>query len=171
VNCAGAALPPRLIVDTSLGSIQYRRGALIISVRRRLQDIALIAEDQLYCIRALIPVDSGAFPIGKQRDYLQDAARGYETALRVLQRYETQASELHQQYLASLQAKTDSRIRILTILSAICMPLTLIAGIYGMNFARMPELRASWGYPATLAAMFLIAVGQLWFFYKRGWLG
>ena len=55
------------------------------------------------------------------------------------------------------------------ILSAICMPLTLIAGIYGMNFNRMPELKATWGYPATLIAMALIVIGQLWFFYKRGW--
>ena len=51
------------------------------------------------------------------------------------------------------------------------LSLTLIAGIYGMNFAHMPELQASWGYPVTMGAMFAIAVGQLWFFHKRGWLG
>ena len=51
------------------------------------------------------------------------------------------------------------------------MPLTLIAGIDGMNFARMPELRTSRGYPATLAVMEVTAVDQLSFFYERGWLG
>jgi len=143
----------------------------IISVKRHLQDITMTAEDQLYCIRALIAVDSNALPISSQRDYLGDAVRNYETALRVVHRYETRTTELHQQYLLSLQAKTEARIRILTILSSICMPLTLIAGIYGMNFARMPETQWPWGYPVTLAAMLVIAVGQLVFFYKRGWLG
>ena len=58
----------------------------------------------------------------------------------------------------------------LTILSAICMPLTFIAGIYGMNFEFMPELRFSWGYPVVIAAMLLIAVDMLRFFKTRGWL-
>lgn len=145
--------------------------AKIISVKRRVQDIATVAEDQLYCISALIPIDSNAFPMSHQREYMRDAARNYEAALRVLQRYETRAAELHQQCLSSLQAKTESRLRILTILSTICMPLTLIAGIYGMNFASMPELQTSWGYPATLTGMLAIAIGQLWYFYKRGWFG
>ena len=107
--------------------------------------------------------------MANQRDYLRDAVRNHETALRVLHRHESRAGELHQQYTMSLHERTESRIRILTVFSAICMPLTLIAGIYGMNFSRMPELQAQWGYPATLAAMAVIAVGQLWFFHKRGW--
>jgi len=143
----------------------------IISVKRHLQDITMIAEDQLYCIRALIAVDSNALPISSQHEYLRDAVRNYETALRVVHRYESRATEMHQQYQFSLQTKTEARIRVLTILSSICMPLTLIAGIYGMNFAIMPETQWPWGYPIALATMFTIAVGQLIFFYKRGWLG
>ena len=143
----------------------------IVAAKRIVQDICLVAEDQLFCVSSLIPVDSQALQMAPQRDYLRDAARNYEAALRVLQRYASGAAELHQQYHSSLQAKTEARLRILTILSSICMPLTLIAGIYGMNFARMPELRASWGYPVTLTAMAAIAVGQLLFFYKRGWFG
>ena len=76
---------------------------------------------------ALVPIDSEAFPISQQRDYLRDAARNYQAALRVLHRYEARAAELQQQHASFVQAKTESRIRILTILSAICLPLTLIA--------------------------------------------
>jgi magnesium transporter len=155
-------------MDKEPGAVDVEK---IISVKRRLQDITMIAEDQLYCIRALIAVDSDALPISGQRDYLRDAVRNYETALRVVHRYESRTTELHQQYFLSLQAKTETRIRILTILSSIFLPLTLIAGIYGMNFASMPELQSSWGYPATLGTMLAIAIGQLLFFYKRGWLG
>jgi magnesium transporter len=144
----------------------------ILAVKRTVQDITTVAEDQLYCSSALMPVDTAAFPIShQQRDYFRDASRTYEAALRVLHRYEARAAELNQQYLSSLQAKTELRLRVLTILLTICMPLTLIAGIYGMNFARMSETQWPWGYPVTLTVMFTIAVGQLVFFYKRGWLG
>jgi magnesium transporter len=143
----------------------------IISVKRRVQDIVTVAEDQLHCVRSLIPVNTEAFPISQQRDYFRDSARNYESAMRILHRYEARASELQQQHVASLQARTESRLRILTILSSICMPLTLIAGIYGINFSQMPELQITWGYPATLTMMILIAVGQLWFSYRRGWFG
>ncbi len=155
-------------MDTQANGVDIER---IVAVKRIVQDISTIAEDQLYCVTALVHVDTAAFSISQQRDYLRDAVRSYETALRVLQRYEARAAELHQQYLASLQGKTEARLRVLTILSAICMPLTLIAGIYGMNFSRMPELQVSWGYHATLIAMAGIAAGQMWYFYKRGWFG
>jgi len=68
-----------------------------------------------------------------------------------------------------LQDRTNSRLRLLTILSAIFMPLTLIAGIYGMNFKHMPELSWRYGYPAAVGAMLLLAVGLMLYFYRRGW--
>ncbi|MGI9428632.1 MAG: magnesium transporter CorA family protein [Bythopirellula sp.] len=143
----------------------------VIAVKRHLQDLTMIAEDQLYCVRALVAVESPALSVSSQRDYFRDAVRSFETVLRVVHRYEARSTELHQQSLLSLQARTESRIRILTILSSICMPLTLIAGIYGMNFSRMPELQSSWGYPVTLLIMAGIATGQMIFFYRRGWFG
>ena len=76
----------------------------------------LRAEDQLHCVRSLIPVNTEAFPISQQRDYYRDSARNYESAMRIRHRYEARASELHQQHVESLQARTESRLRILTIL-------------------------------------------------------
>ncbi|MNP86030.1 Magnesium transport protein CorA [compost metagenome] len=49
------------------------------------------------------------------------------------------------------------------------MPLTLIAGIYGMNFANMPELAWKFGYPAVLLLMFVLGGGMVLWFLKRGW--
>ncbi len=57
----------------------------------------------------------------------------------------------------------------LTVLRAIFVPLTLIAGIYGMNFAFMPELQLKHGYFWVLGLMAVIAIGELWFFHKNGW--
>jgi hypothetical protein len=65
-----------------------------VSAKRGVQDIATIAEDRLYCIGALVPVDTAALPISGQRDYFRDAARTYEAALRVPHRYESRAAEL-----------------------------------------------------------------------------
>ena len=141
----------------------------ILSTKRRVQAITTVAEDQLYSVGSLVSVDTVAFPMSGQRDYWRDANRSYEALLRVLQRYEMRAADIHQQYVAALQTKTESRLRVLTILSAICMPLTLIAGIYGMNFVAMPETQVRWGYPATLGIMLAIALGQLWYFARHGW--
>ena len=51
------------------------------------------------------------------------------------------------------------------------MPLTVITGIYGMNFHHMPELERWWGYPAVLVVMVVVAGLILLFFRRRGWLG
>jgi magnesium transporter len=57
----------------------------------------------------------------------------------------------------------------LTIISTIFIPLTFIAGVYGMNFENMPELKWKLGYFLCLGMMFLIATGLIYFFKRRGW--
>ena len=56
------------------------------------------------------------------------------------------------------------------MLSAILLPLTLIAGIYGMNFENMPELRTRNGYYLTLAGMAALTLILLFYFWRRGWI-
>ena len=68
-------------------------------------------------------------------------------------------------------------MKVLTIMATIFIPLGFIAGVYGMNFDpgasgwNMPELRWSFGYPFALGLMAAVAGGQLWYFWRRGWLG
>jgi magnesium transporter len=72
--------------------------------------------------------------------------------------------------LALASHRTNEVVRVLTVFSVFFLPLTFIVGIYGMNFAHMPELRERWGYPAVMAAMgFVTLVIGLWF-RRRGWL-
>jgi magnesium transporter len=66
--------------------------------------------------------------------------------------------------------KTNDVIKFLTIFSAIILPLSLIAGIYGMNFENMPELKTRNGYYLTLGFMVLVAVGLLFYFWRKGWI-
>ncbi|MBZ4660926.1 magnesium/cobalt transporter CorA [Thermotoga petrophila] len=73
-------------------------------------------------------------------------------------------------YLSSVSNKTNEVMKVLTIIATIFMPLTFIAGIYGMNFEYMPELRWKWGYPVVLAVMGVIAVIMVIYFRKKKWL-
>jgi magnesium transporter len=85
-------------------------------------------------------------------------------------RLEKTIADIRQRFEMNQQEKTNHRLAILTILSAIFMPLTFIAGIYGMNFDKMPELHFPFSYPAVLIIMALIAGGMYLYFKIRGWL-
>ena len=71
----------------------------------------------------------------------------------------------------ALNANTLNQVlRVLTSVSIILMSVTLVAGIYGMNFAHMPELGARYGYPAALGGMLLLGLALGWYFKRKGWL-
>jgi magnesium transporter len=72
-------------------------------------------------------------------------------------------------YLSLSSHQLNNTMRVLTVITAIFVPLTFIAGIYGMNFDNMPELHMHFGYFYTLGGMLLIAVGFGWVAYKK-WL-
>ncbi len=74
-------------------------------------------------------------------------------------------------YLSVISNRMNEIMKVLTIFSAIMLPLTFIAGVYGMNFDNMPELHSRYGYYATWIIMLTVAVGMLLFFWKRGWIG
>ena len=80
-----------------------------------------------------------------------------------------QIDNLHRHYQLTLQETTNNCLRLLTVLSAVFLPLTLLAGIYGMNFEYMPELDDRYAYPLVLGAMLVIGAGMLGFFYLKGW--
>jgi magnesium transporter len=74
-------------------------------------------------------------------------------------------------YLSVTSNRTNDVMKVLTIMASIFIPLTFIAGIYGMNFDHMPELHRPWAYPAALGLMATISIGMLIYFWRRGWLG
>lgn len=80
------------------------------------------------------------------------------------------AGNLQNMYLGLLSNRMNEVMQVLTILASIFIPLTFIAGLYGMNFEYMPELHVRWGYHALLAVMVLTAVVMLTFFTRKGWL-
>jgi magnesium transporter len=73
-------------------------------------------------------------------------------------------------YLSVVANRTNETMKLLTIFSALMLPLTLIAGVYGMNFEHMPELHWIHGYPFALGLMIGTALLMLFFFWLKGWI-
>jgi len=73
-------------------------------------------------------------------------------------------------YLSSLSNRMNEVMKVLTIFASIFIPLTFVAGIYGMNFAYMPELGWKWGYFGVLAVMACIGIAMLVYFKRKHWL-
>lgn len=88
---------------------------------------------------------------------------------RVTDRIEKRLENLRAEYSLYQQERTNRRLAVLTVLSAIFLPLTLLAGIYGMNFQFMPELGYRYSYPIALGSMALVAIGMLAWFRWKGW--
>jgi magnesium transporter len=73
-------------------------------------------------------------------------------------------------HLSMVSNRLNEVMKVLTMTATVFLPISFIAGVFGMNFQFMPELRAPWGYPAALGAMAATAGGFLWWFKRRGWM-
>ncbi len=104
------------------------------------------------------------------RVYLRDC---YDHAVRIIDLVEmyrevsTALMEVHYQQASN---RLNEVMKVLTIITTLFIPPTLIAGIYGMNFEHMPELKMTYGYPLALFTMAIITLGLLGFLHMKGWL-
>lgn len=89
----------------------------------------------------------------------------------LLENFREMLSSIQEAYLSVTSNRLNEIMKFLTLFTALLMPLTVITGIYGMNFEHMPELRERWGYPGVLILMALVAGSVLVYFKVRGWLG
>jgi magnesium transporter len=80
------------------------------------------------------------------------------------------ASSLRDFYLSIVSNRMNEVMKVLTIIATIFIPLTFIAGLYGMNFKYMPELEWRSGYPLVWLVMLLIAALMLLYFRRKKWL-
>jgi len=76
---------------------------------------------------------------------------------------------MHENWLAGVNNRMNEIMKFLTMIATIFMPLSFIAGVYGMNFRNMPELNLWWGYYAVLGLMVLIVFGFLKYYRSRKW--
>ncbi len=102
--------------------------------------------------------------------YLRDL---YDHTIQIIDTIETlrdMASGMLDLYLSTLSNKMNEVMKVLTIIATIFIPITFIAGIYGMNFENMPELKLSWGYMGVWVIFIIIVIFMLGYFKRKKWL-
>jgi magnesium transporter len=108
--------------------------------------------------------------------FLRDVADHLALIADMIEAYREMVAGLMDLYLSAISNRMNEVMKVLTIIATIFIPLSFIAGVYGMNFdpaagpLSMPELGWAWGYPAVLALMAVVAGGLLVFFKTRSWL-
>jgi magnesium transporter len=144
-----------------------------------LQTIHHLKREMIFFRKAVWPLrevigslERGELPLVKEttRIYLRDV---YDHTIQVIDTIETfrdMVSGMLDIYLSSVSNRLNAVMKVLTIIATIFMPLTFIAGIYGMNFKYMPELEWRWGYPAVWFVVVLISVSMLIYFKRKKWL-
>lgn len=113
---------------------------------------------------------------GETKVFIRDCYDHIIQVIDIIETYRDLSSGLQEAYLSSISLRMNEVMKVLTIISTIFIPLTFIAGIYGMNFnpdaspLNMPELNWYWGYPFSLAIMAVVATGLILFFRRKRWL-
>jgi len=105
------------------------------------------------------------------RLYVRDAYDHCVQILDLVEIYRELCTGLLEMYMTSITHRMNEVMKLLTIISTIFIPLTFIAGVYGMNFKNQPEYEWTFGYPLVLSLMLAMCVVMLTFFHRKGWLG
>ena len=144
-----------------------------------LKEIYSLKREMIYLRKAVWPLREvissltrGDSPLilESTRIYLRDV---YDHTIQVIDTIETfrdMVSGMLDIYLSSVSNRLNAVMKVLTIIATVFMPLTFLAGVYGMNFKHMPELEWTWSYPALWGVMIAIGVVMLVYFRKKKWL-
>ena len=148
--------------------------AKIYKIRRELLTIRRAIWPQRDAINSLIR-DGSDLISAEVQIYLRDCYDHTVQVMDMVETYRELATGLMDVYLSAVSNKMNEIMKSLTVVSVIFIPLTFVAGVYGMNFDltkspyNMPELAWYWGYPLCLALMAIIASSLIFLFWKRGW--
>jgi magnesium transporter len=163
-------LEEEVIVNPSQQTLQK-----IYQIRRELLQLRRAIWPQRDAINSLIR-DGSELISDDVRIYLRDCYDHAVQVMDIVETYRELVAGLMDVYLSAISNKMNEIMKLLTVVSSIFIPLTFIAGVYGMNFNteksphNMPELNWYWGYPLCLGIMALIATSLIYFFWRRGWL-
>ncbi|MFH0961816.1 MAG: magnesium/cobalt transporter CorA [archaeon] len=139
----------------------------------KLKREALFLRKSVWPLReAIRKIESDESPVISEyaRTYLREV---YDHTIQVIDTVETfleMLSEMLDTYLSSISNKTNEVVKLLTIITTVFMPLSFLAGLYGMNFKYLPGLSSELGFPIMLFLMVSLSGGMLFYFRKRGWI-
>ncbi len=153
------------ISDEASGDVDIDGGRLD-AASSRLHVIDEVAGDYSQVFPMLRDTNSKALDLGGRHSRIQIAVASSHAVERRVKLYYERVAQLRQQQVQEISDKTNSRLGVLSVMSVIFLPLTLLTGIFGMNFKHMPSLTWSWAYPALLLLMATTAAG-LWVYFKK----
>ncbi|MGE5603053.1 MAG: magnesium/cobalt transporter CorA [Nitrososphaerales archaeon] len=104
------------------------------------------------------------------RLYLRDLHDHVVQVIEITETFRERASDLTDSYMSRVSNRMNEIMKVLTIIGTIFIPLTFLAGVYGMNFRHFPELDMGWAYPAFWVICLILAGIMLLFFRRKGWL-
>jgi magnesium transporter len=143
-------------------------------VRRKLAGMRRIVLPGQEALNRLLRSDDS--PLGAStRRYVHDVLDHHVRIGEMIDSLAEVTRSLHELYLMSVSQRMNDVMRLLTIIATIFIPLTFIAGVYGMNFDpdaspwNMPELRSRYGYVVVMLLFGVIGLGMAWMFRRRGW--
>ena len=134
----------------------------IINIRRHVSPIRELLAGMLRSESVLISE--------KTHIYLRDVSDHAIRIIESIESYRDILSGLLDVYISSVSNKMNEVMKVLTVFASIFIPLTFLAGIYGMNFEYMPELKWKWAYPALWAVFVIVPVVLLIYFKRKKWL-
>ena len=137
--------------------------------RSELLTLESIVQGQLPIIETVISSDRPSKNPESTLDYLRWAAANLKSADNKLEWLERRVEVMRSIIDMNSQDRTNRRLGRLTVLSAIFMPITFLAGIWGMNFKSMPLLSMEYGYIAALGIMLFVTGGMYFYFHRKGW--
>ncbi len=146
------------------------RVARLHQLPRQITTLRRVARPQVDALRKLSTIDSPVVP-EDAIVFMKDAEDHARQILGRLDAARDVATDLMNAVLATLGHRQNEVMKVLTLVGSIFIPLTFMAGIYGMNFEYIPELKYRMGYPLLLLAMVVVAVAMVGFFRYRGWIG
>lgn len=145
---------------------------------KTLQSLQHIRKELIYLRRSVYPLRESINAIVKSESKLFDNETEkyfrdiYDHTIHVIESLETYRDLLGgimDLYMTSVSNRMNEIMKVLTIMSAIFIPITFIAGIYGMNFEHMPELKNEWSYPLVWVLIIAVVVGMLLYFKRKKW--
>jgi magnesium transporter len=138
-------------------------------LRLQVDKLVALIENQLYCVSGLSASDNITLQEPHRKAFIQDLVSEAEIAQRGVYRLENRVNDLYSDYQMVGNDRVEKRLRFLTIVSAITLPLGLIAGLLGMNVGGLPGLSFRYGFLAVIILMMVIGAIQYWYFKRNGW--
>jgi len=144
-----------------------------------MQTIYSLKRELIFLRRSVWPLREAIAGLGRSdspivsketQPYLRDVHDHTIQIIDTIESFRDVVSGMHDTYLSSISNRMNEVMKVLTIIATIFIPLTFLAGIYGMNFQYMPELAWSWAYPGLWAVMATVTMGMLLYFRRKKWL-